>query len=255
MIQGAVVVVVVFVLIGWSGLLDRDDGGLAAWVPGAEELPAETRVVPVFARDPGGGCGAYVTGRLKTPRIFYRSDEIEIQLPLGKLPSGDYTCEGFDAELVMVELREPLGGRALVGSDAEEVTTLPPGPRIGVAGMFADDAGDHRYWHLDSRLCVQVEAGPQVCPSDRGAAEGVFSVDATKSDGVVVLVGLAMREIDDVEIGIPGGGEWVVPGGNAGAGRWYFGWAVDDAADVIDRLEVFPRVDGAPIASAAVDVG
>ncbi|PPK90878.1 hypothetical protein CLV92_1218 [Kineococcus xinjiangensis] len=100
---------------------------VAEWRPAAPPGPQDTSLpLLVTERDCAGGQSS--EGRVQEPVVEYRPDAVVITIRVDPL-GGAQTCPGNPATPYLLQLSEPIGGRALLdGGQVPAATIAPPAP-------------------------------------------------------------------------------------------------------------------------------
>ena len=210
------------------------DGVAASWELGADPVPPQARLIPLFARDPSGRCGSYVTPRLREPIVSYGVDEIKIEIWLDPQPPGDYTCEGFYDELVVVELTEPAGTRAITGGEHGSPPELPPGVRTGLSQILIDPAGQSGFWHVGADSCLHLHGAESLCIDPDVQAP---SLAAERQGDVILGLGWTAGDADTATL-VANGVEHPIRTGRLYQGQTHIGFVIQDPHHDIATVEI-----------------
>jgi hypothetical protein len=86
--------------------------GFASWAPGPDPPAPGATSLTVLATEVACSSGKPMAGRLLAPIVLYAPEAVTIAIVVRRRP-GDQECQGNTPEPVLVDLSEPLGGRAL----------------------------------------------------------------------------------------------------------------------------------------------
>lgn len=92
--------------------------GFASWVLDPANLPAaDATSLTILATELACASGQPMAGRLTTPIVVETPDAVTIAVVVRTRP-GDQDCQGNPSEPVLIQLAQPLGGRALFDGSA-----------------------------------------------------------------------------------------------------------------------------------------